>query len=202
MSALFAAILLLQAASAAAPPQRPPPSNADLPAWSHAPSADDMAAAYPPEASKVNLAGSAALECTVGPAGELVDCVVANEGPGQFGFGAAALSLASKFTMPTKSPSGASTVGRTVQFPIRWLNPAKSQAPPITIYDDAGRTGQVVFNCRVKDGRGFDNCVIVDAKPKGTNLFTLAGEAALRAKAPPSAAVGTRLYVVISVKAQ
>jgi TonB family protein len=199
MSALFAAILLLQAA---APPQRPPPSNEDLPAWSHTPSADDMTAAYPPEALKVNLAGSATLECSVGPTGGLAECVVVNENPGQFGFGAAALAIAPKFTMPMKSPSGASMVGRTVQFPIRWLNPAKSQAPPITVYDDAGRSGQVVFNCRVKDGRGFDNCVIVDAKPKGTALFALAGEAAMRAKAPASAAPGSRLFVVISVKQQ
>ena len=198
MSVVLAAILLLQAAAAA--PQRPPPSNADLPAWSRVPSAEEMARAYPQTASTANLAGSATLECTVGPTGELVDCVVANEAPAALGFGDAALSVAPRFQMPTKSPSGASTVGRTVQFPIRWLNPAKSQAPPIRVYDDAGRSGQVVFNCRVKDGRGFDNCVVVDAKPPGNALFGLAGEAALRAKAPASASVGSRLFVVISLE--
>jgi TonB family protein len=201
MSVIVAAVLLLQAAQAAAP-ARPPPSAEDLPAWSRTPSAADMAAAYPPEASKANLAGSASLECTVAATGDLADCVVTGEAPAGAGFGAAAMAVAGKFQMPARSPSGAAMAGRTVAFPIRWLNPAKSQAPPIRTYDDAGRSGQVVFNCRVGDGRGYDNCVIVDAKPPGTNLFSLAGEAVMRAKAPARAAVGSRLYVVISVEAR
>lgn len=161
-----------------------------------------MAAAYPAEASATNLAGSAAVECTVAPDGGLKDCVVTSETPAGAGFGAAAVAIAGKFQMPPKSPSGAPMAGRTVQFPIRWLNPAKTQAPPIAVYDDAGRSGQVVFNCRVKEGRDYDNCVIVDAKPKGTNLFTLAGESVMRAKAPANAQPGSRLYVVISIKQQ
>jgi len=91
--------------------------------------------------------------------------------------------------------------GRTVQFPVRWLNDAKSQAPPITAYDDV-LTGNVVFNCRVTPDRGFDNCVIVDARPRSPALFTKAGEAALRQKAPPSAKAGGRLMVVVQLKNQ
>jgi len=92
-------------------------------------------------------------------------------------------------------------VGRTVQFPMRWLNSAKTQAPPITVFDDSGKTGQVVFNCRVKSDRGLDNCVFVDAKPPGTSLLKQAGEAAMRQQAPPAVQPGARLMVVVQVKA-
>lgn len=197
MSAALVASLLLQASQAAVPPERPPPSNADLPAWSRAPTAAEMAAAYPAEAAKANFAGSATLECTIGPGGGLVDCVAVDEaGPG---FGAAALSVAPGFRLPTKAPSGASTVGRTVQFPIHWLNPAKSEAAAV-VYDDSGRSGSVGFNCRVKEGRGLDNCVVVDAKPRGTQLFGPAGEAALRFRAPSRSAPGTRILLVVEIK--
>lgn len=201
MSVALASILFLQAAQPAIPPSRPPASNADLPAWSRTPSAAEMAAAYPPEAAKANLAGSATVECTVGPAGELIACTVAGESPTQAGFGAAALALAPKFQMPAKSPSGAAMAGRTVRFPLRWLNPARTQAPAIVVYDDAKRNGRVAFNCRVRPDRNLDNCVVVDARPQGTNLFAVAGEAALRQKAPTKAAVGERLLVVVEVQA-
>ena len=58
MSAALILGLLLQAAAA---PQRPPASMADLPAWSKAPSADDMTAAWPQEARRVNYVGSAVI---------------------------------------------------------------------------------------------------------------------------------------------
>lgn len=197
MGVALIAMLFLQAAA----PPRPAPSNTDLPAWSKTPSQAEMTAAYPPEALKQNLAGSAMVECTVGAAGELTACAVTGESVPQFGFGAAALSLAPKFQVPLKSPSGAAMAGRTVQFPMRWLNQAKSQAPPIIVYEDSGRTGQVVFNCRVNAERGYDNCVFVDAKPPGNSLLKAAGEAALRQKAPPSAKPGGRLMVVVQLKA-
>jgi TonB family protein len=199
MSAALAMALLLQAAP---PPQRPPPSTSDMPGWSKSPGPEDMTRAYPQEAGRVNLAGSATLECTVGAEGELQDCVASGETPAGAGFGEASLAVASKFRMPTKSPSGAQTAGRTVRFPIQWMKPAKGQAPPVVVYDDAGRSGSVGFNCRVRDERGLDNCVVVDAKPRGTTLFTVAGEAIQRTKAPSSAQAGSRLMVVVEVKPQ
>jgi TonB family protein len=196
MSIAIVAALLLQGAA----PSRPPPSNTDLPAWSKTPSQAEMTAAYPAQAMALNLAGSAMVECTVGGAGELKDCAVSGESIPNFGFGAAALTLAPKFQIPTKAPSGATMVGRTVQFPMRWLNSAKTQAEPAIVYDDAGRNGSVVFNCRVKDDRSLDNCVFIDAKPPGTALLRPAGEAAMRQKAPVKAKPGDRLAVVIQIK--
>ena len=122
------------------------------------------------------------------------------ESPMGSGFGAAALALSPKFEMPAKSPSGAAMAGRTVRFPVRWLNAAKTQLPPVIVNGDTPLSGSVVFNCRVKDDHGLDNCVVVDARPPGGSLFAPAGEAVIRQKAPANLAPGSRLMVVIQVK--
>ena len=197
MSAALAAIVLLQAAA----PSRPPATTTDLPAWQKGPTPAEMNAVYPPDALKANLAGSATVECTVDATGLLADCVVVNESPAGSGFGAAAMALSPKFQMPAKSPSGASMAGRTVRFPVRWLNPAKRQLPPVIVNGDTAQSGSVAFDCRVKDDRSLDNCVVVDARPPGGSLFAPAGEAVLRQKAPANAQPGSRLMVVIQMKA-
>jgi hypothetical protein len=203
MSIALAAVLLMQAAQpTSAPPQRPPPSTSDMPGWSRAPKPEDLMKAYPPEAASVSLAGSAILECTVGPTGELTACVASDETPAGSGFGAASLAIAPKFQMPTKAPSGASTAGRTVRFPIQWMRPVQGQAPPVVVYDDSGRRGSVGFNCRVRDERNLDNCVVVDVKPRGTTALSVAAEAIQRTKAPTSAKAGSRLMVLVEVKPQ
>lgn len=196
MGAVLLAMLMLQAAA----PARPPASDQDLPKWARTPSAEEMARAYPAEASKANLAGSGVIECTVDTGGELKDCVIVGETPPGQGFGPAALSIADRFVLPTKAPSGATTVGRTVRVPIRWRNAATTQAPPIVIYDETGRTGHVIFDCRVTATKTYDNCVVVDAKPPGPALFGQAGEAALRQQAPSGAKAGQRLMVVVQVR--
>ncbi|MBL8552820.1 MAG: energy transducer TonB [Phenylobacterium sp.] len=196
MSAALVAVLFLQGAAAA---QRPAPSTADLPPWSRTPTAEDMTKAYPPEALAANFAGSATIECTVGATGALGDCVTINEtAPG---FGAAGLAVADKFQLPLRSPSGASTVGRNVRFPIRWLNPTRAKLETAVMYDDEGRVGNVAFNCRVREDRALDNCVVVDARPAGTNLFAVAGPVALRAKAPANIKAGTRVLMVVELRA-
>ncbi len=196
MSAALAAILLLQATA----PARPPATTTDLPAWKKGPTPAEMNAVYPPDALKANLAGSATVECTVDATGLLADCAVVGESPTGSGFGAAALALSPKFEMPLKSPSGAAMAGRTVRFPIRWLHSAKTQLPPVIVNGDTPQSGSVVFDCRVKDDRSLDNCVVVDARPPGGSLFAPAGEAVMRQKAPASMAPGSRLMVVIQMK--
>jgi TonB family protein len=195
MSAILLASLLL--ATQEAPLHRPPPSTADLPSWSQTPAAAEMQAAYPSEAAKTNYAASATLECTVAADGGLTDCVVAKEGAP--GFGAAALTVAPKFRLPMKSPSGVSTVGRTVQVPIQWINPSTAKAS-LTAPADGGPQGMVAFNCRVRAGRSLDNCVVVDAHPRGSGAFSSAGEAALRFKAPASSAEFSRILVEVVVR--
>ena len=199
MRTILAVILLLQAVPAIAQ-TRPPASNVDLPKWSKAPAPPEMLAAYPAEAAKVNLAGSASVECTVDQEGLMADCAITGETPSGAGFGPAALALSPKFQVPTKSPSGATMVGRTVQLRLSWVNPGKTQTDPVLVFDDSGRNGSVVFNCRVKDDRSLDNCVFIDAKPPGASLLRPAGEAAMRQKAPIKSKPGERLLVVVQIK--
>ena len=194
MSAILLASLLL--ATQEAPGQRPPPSTADLPAWSRTPSAAEMQAAYPSEAAETNYAASATLECTVAADGGLSDCVAANEDAP--GFGAAALSVASKFGLPTKSPSGVSTVGRTVRVPIQWVNPSTATAS-VNIPAEGPR-GMVAFSCRVRAHRSLDNCVEVDANPPDNGASRRAGEAVQRVKAPARSAELSRILVMVAVR--
>jgi hypothetical protein len=195
MSAILLASLLL--AIQEAPLQRPPPSTADLPSWSRTPTAAEMQAAYPSEAAKTNYAASATLECTVAADGGLTDCVAANEDAP--GFGAAALTVAPKFRLPTKSPSGVSTVGRTVRFPILWVNPSTASAS-VTAPSDGGPRGAAAISCRVRASRSLDNCVVVDAIPPGNGALSRAKEAALRFRAPASSAEFSRILVSVAVR--
>jgi hypothetical protein len=195
MSAIRLASLLLAAQEA--PPSRPPPSMADLPAWSRTPTAAEMRAAYPAEAAKANYAAAAVLECTVGADGGLTDCVATNEDAP--GFGAAALTVAPRFRLPTKSPSGVSTVGRTIRFPIVWVNPSAATVS-LTAPRDDGPRGAVAFNCRVRADRSLDNCVVVDAIPPGGAAIGRAREAALRFKAPASSAEFSRILVNVALR--
>jgi TonB family protein len=196
MSAILLASLLL--AIQEAPLQRPPPSTADLPSWSQTPTAAEMQAAYPSEAAKANYAASATLECTVAADGGLTDCVAASEDAP--GFGAAALTVAPKFRLPTKSPAGVSTVGRTVRFPIQWVNPSTVTVSRDTPSDGAPRGTVVAFNCRVRAGRSLDNCVVVDANTRLSAAFSRAGESALRVKAPARSAEYSRIQVIVWVQ--
>ena len=186
--------LMLQAGAA-----RPAPSNDDLPKWTRGPTPAEMTRAYPPAALAQNLAGNGVIDCTVGAAGELTACEVVSESVAGQGFGAAAISLADRFQLPLKAPSGASMVGRTVRVPIRWLNPAKRKIEEITSYDDTGRTGSVAFNCRVASGRTYDNCVVTEASPPTSALFGIAGEIVMRQKPPAKLAVGDRVSIVVRI---
>lgn len=186
---LMAATLVLQAGGAGAVP------------WTKTPSAADVAGAYPAQPKAENLAGSGIISCTVGTGGELTACAAETESPPGQGFGAAAVGLADKFQVGVGKSDGAGWVGKKVTVPVRWLNEAKVKAAPIIVYDDAGRSGVVAFNCRVRDERTLDNCVVVDSHPRGSSaLFGVAGEATLRQKPPKNAAVGDRAAIVVEVK--
>ena len=191
ISALIAALLLQGA------PARPPASSADLPPWSRTPTVEEVNAAYPAGPLQANLAGTGTVECTVGPTGELTACVPVGETPVGSGFGAAAVGVAPRFQMPTTAPSGASTVGRTVRVPIGWVRPPVSQAPRITVPDDAGRRGRVVLNCRVTEARGVDNCMLVEAQPPGTALLNLITEPVDRLRVTGRSKTGERVLVAV-----
>src|SRR5688500_14734656 len=62
--------------------------------WLAAPTAADMAAAYPQKARDAGVGGGVELTCTANRKGEMTDCDVLGESPRGYGFGVAARRLA------------------------------------------------------------------------------------------------------------
>jgi TonB family protein len=86
-AALAASGLLLAPAVASAQP---------TPTWVEAPSAADMAAAYPAKAKAAAVGGTVDLTCTINREGRPRSCAVLKETPGNYAFGTAARRLAEK----------------------------------------------------------------------------------------------------------
>jgi TonB family protein len=95
--------------------------------WAEAPTAADVAAAWPAKARAAGTAGMANLSCTIGHDGRPRDCAVLGEEPSGQGFGFAARKLAEKLRVA----QGGST-GAEVRIPVTF-DPALLAARPLTI---------------------------------------------------------------------
>jgi periplasmic protein TonB len=117
---LLAAALLAQAAPPTAPrvaAATEPPTDVQLrnsPHWLQLPTPAEIRAAAPRGPGR----GEATLSCILNDDGQLTGCRVASESPAAAGFGAAALSLASKFRMSPLTAKGDSVGGAEVEVPI------------------------------------------------------------------------------------
>ena len=118
-AAVAAACISLTAAAAAAQPVAV--------AWAEAPSAADVAAAWPAKARAAGTAGMANLSCTIGRDGRPHDCAVLGESPSGQGFGFAARKLAEKLRT---AQSG--LTGDEVRIPVTF-DPAELKAEPLMI---------------------------------------------------------------------
>lgn len=88
--------------------------------WVRKPTADDLVRVYPRAARSKGIAGWAKMRCKVTAKGTLTDCETVEELPEGMGFGEAVLRLAPKFEMPTKTPTGQSVEGASVEIPVRF----------------------------------------------------------------------------------
>jgi protein TonB len=103
------------------PPQAPPkPKVIQNPAWIAKPSGAQLSDAYPARALDLGLAGSATLMCTVMASGQVQGCVVIEETPKDFGFGAAALRLSRWFKLSPETQDGQAIDGALVRIPIKF----------------------------------------------------------------------------------
>lgn len=111
-------------------PQPAPPSAAPSAApraddnyvtviWLQRPSSNDLANLFPAQAANRGISGSAVLDCAVLATGRL-SCVIASESPGGYGFGRAALAMASRFQASATAQDGRSALGRRTRVPIRF----------------------------------------------------------------------------------
>ncbi|MEO7643279.1 MAG: energy transducer TonB [Ramlibacter sp.] len=158
---------------------------------------------YPPTALAAGVRGVVAIECTVDSKGRLEDCKALRETPEGMQFGAAAIKLAARFRMKTKTRSGASAVGRVVRMPIEF-NFAWAMFEPINprptfdvlvsptwvrrpTTDDLARyypsvalrtstEGEVLLQCQVQPDGQLSPCSITNERPEKYDF----GDAALK----------------------
>ncbi len=89
------------------------------PLFDAAPSYAQVVAAYPSRARSEKVSGRVSLNCTVGPDGYFLDpCLVTNEEPAGYGFGAAASALSRQFKVSTSLPGGGTAVGASYKLPV------------------------------------------------------------------------------------
>jgi len=93
------------------------------PDWISKPSGEDFARVYPDLAQRVGLGGRATLRCTVDSSGRLTNCSIVSEAPDGYGFGAAALKLASLFQMRLRTLDGAAVEGGEITLPLTFNIP-------------------------------------------------------------------------------
>lgn len=96
-----------------------PPAEITLPTWARVPR--DLTRFYPHGALRQNVEGRAVLDCLVSTTGSLA-CALASETPTGWGFGPAALQIASEYRMIPATRDGAPVEGRyrmVVPFDLR-----------------------------------------------------------------------------------
>lgn len=96
-----------------------PPVITD-PNWVRKPTGDQLMRAYPDRALERDITGAATLSCLVRMDGSLTSCAVANESPGNAGFGRAAMSLSRHFQLSPRTVDGQAVDGARVNVTIRF----------------------------------------------------------------------------------
>ncbi len=150
--------------------------------WSAAPSASDLAAAYP-RAAKVDSA-DARINCKVEDNGHLEDCHLSDEEPADQGFGKAALRLADKFhvnrLVAREKRAEAIWVDVAIHFDRTSGAAAPIADPDWTLLPDPEQTaalypsealkagvatGMATVDCRVGEDGALGQCTLVDERP-------------------------------------
>ena len=93
------------------------------PDWVERPTPADVVEFYPAKAVAEKVEGRVVIACQVTSAGRLEGCAVVMEDPAAYGFGEAALKMAERFQMTTRSRSGVPTAGADVRIPILFRLP-------------------------------------------------------------------------------
>jgi TonB family protein len=164
------------------------------PTWGEAPSAADMAAAYPAKARAAAIGGTVNLTCTISREGHPRSCAVLDEKPGAYGLGAAARRIAEKLRV-----NETNLRGQDVMVPVTF-NPEvlKAAAPSVTkpawtampsVEDfqatfpktaNGVNSVRVVLACTVEEGGALGGCTVDSENPAGQGYG--AGALALASK--------------------
>jgi TonB family protein len=154
------------------------------PDWLRKPTAEELAAAWPAEATKQGVTqGRVIIACSVMVDGKLSDCVVKEETPPGAGLAAAALGLAETMRMRPRMVDGHAVEGARVTIPVNFVKPA-GHAAVVTnpewlrkpTFDQLmavfpakanGASGLAVIKCIVKTDGLVRACTIQSEKPEG-----------------------------------
>ncbi len=149
-------------------------------AWTAAPTAADMAAAYPAKAKAEGLGGGAELACTAMASGGLKDCDVLAESPRGYGFGAAARTLARSIKVAgvpngtevrvpiTFSPDLAKGGVSTIKTPLWAALPTVQELQTAVPKTEGGPNEvRVTLVCDVQAGGSLSGCVVDREEPAG-----------------------------------
>lgn len=148
--------------------------------WTAAPTAADMAAAYPAKAKAEGIGGGVELLCTATRGGSMTDCDVLAEAPRGYGFGGAAKRLAGRLkasgvmrdtevkipiTFAAELSKGAPL---TVKTP-RWtaLPTAAEMQSLIPKDTDGPNEARVTLVCAVEAGGALTGCTVDREEPAG-----------------------------------
>ena len=194
------------------------------PLWEHTPTYSQVVAAYPARARSAGQSGRVALDCTLGADGFFSSCLVMNEEPVGYGFGAAAAELAKSFKTSPTLPEGRSVLGGVVKVPFaftsRMLNPSTTPlAEPVltavpsnrdiaAAFPRAARTAGIgqtraALDCVVGQTGALSNCKAVVEAPAGYNVAVGAMQLASKYRVSPWSpeglpVAGSRVRVPIS----
>jgi TonB family protein len=175
----------LLAASAAAAQT---PHTVINPDWLRRPTAQELTAVWPAEATKQGLTqGRAIISCSVMLDGKLANCVVKEETPPGAGLGAAALKLSETMLMRPQMVDGKAVQGANVTIPVNFQRlaappPAAFDTPPdwlrkptydqmMAVYPRAagqkGADGRAVIKCTVNLEGLLRDCTVAEETPAG-----------------------------------
>jgi TonB family protein len=157
--------------------------------WQTAPVSADLVAAWPKSAPAGLTEAHVRLSCPFNANGTLGQCAILSEDPPGLGFGAAALTLASRFSLRSGVASPEQLAKARVILPITFTNPALGPQSPallakpdwvtfvtaervVELYPtkaaDAGvKTGRGVVVCTVAAGGVLTGCTVESEDPPG-----------------------------------
>jgi hypothetical protein len=189
--------------------------------WIAAPTAAEVAAAFPKKAKAAGIGGGVELMCTAARGGGMTDCEVLNESPRGYGFGAAARKLAEQkiraagvakndeVRVPLAFPAELSTRSSyTVKTPVWTAVPTVGEIQAVVPKTEGGpNNARVTLVCEVQPGGSLTGCVVDREEPAGQGfgpaILTLAPRfqvGPLSGEATPTAGAKVRVPVRFDLK--
>ncbi len=152
------------------------------PEWLRIPSGRTMTAGIPKLAKSRAIQGAATLFCSVNGQGRLENCTIATEDPPGFGFGSAALGMASEFQMKPTTADGKKVEGGTIKQPfvfftdrppvpylsaVAWAaTPTAAQIAAAFPTESGADHATLRFDCEVQGSGALSDCLTLLADPQ------------------------------------